>query len=268
MKPALSTCGKKIDESLFAALREADIGAVEISLGKKEIDALNYEEILSLSKRYGIELWSFHLPFMPFSEIDISRASLAENTVSYIKGLIDKASAIGIKMFVIHPSGEPIEDGDRQARMECAKRSLRTLAEYAAKKQCTLAVEDLPRSCLGRDSAELSELLSAHDALRVCFDTNHLLSEDIGHFIRTVGDKIVTTHFSDYDGIDERHWMPFEGRIDWGMLMRTLREVGYDGYVLYELGFATPKTITRERELTVRDFAENFEKLQRKAAFS
>ena len=41
-----------------------------------------------------------------------------------------------------------------------------------------IAVEDLPRTCLGRESSEMLELISVNDKLRVCFDTNHLLQKD------------------------------------------------------------------------------------------
>ena len=57
------------------------------------------------------------------------------------------------------------------------------------------------------------ELISADDRLRVCFDTNHLLKESIIDFIYNVGDKIITTHVSDYARENERHWLPGEGVI-------------------------------------------------------
>ena len=84
---------------------------------------------------------------------------------------------------------------------------------------------------------EIEELLSAHPSLRVCFDTNHLLGGRCPlEFVREIGDKIVSLHVSDYDGIDEKHWLPGEGIVDWAAIMDALDEVGYDGPFLYELG--------------------------------
>ncbi|MBQ9131364.1 MAG: TIM barrel protein, partial [Clostridia bacterium] len=128
-----------------------------------------------------MELWSFHLPFAPLSELDLSRPDLCDHTVEYFKGLIKEGSAIGIKRFVVHPSGEPIFDDMRATRLECAKKSLARLAEYAKNFDGIICVEDLPRSCLGRDSEEMLALLSAHEDLRACFDTNHLLSLEKPH---------------------------------------------------------------------------------------
>lgn len=198
---------------------------------------------------------------MPFEEIDISRKELCKHTVEYFCDLILKGLAIGIKRFVIHPSGEPIEDSERGKRLECAKESLKKLADFAEENGAVIAVEDLPRTCLGRDSGDILELVSAHPALRVCFDTNHLLGEDNVEFIKKVGDKIVTTHVSDYDFVNERHWLPGEGKQNWDALIKALSEAGYDGPWLYEIGFNCPKTIYRDRPLTCEDFKRNAEEL-------
>ena len=71
------------------------------------------------------------------------------------------------------------------------------------------------------------------------------------------GNKIVTTHVSDYDFVNERHWLPGEGKIDWQELLSTFKAVEYSGPWLYEMSFACPKTIYRERDLTFEDFVRN-----------
>lgn len=263
MKLALSTSGRNISRQTFEAYKAAEIEAMEISEGRKiNADAIDFPMIRALSDEYGVKLWSFHLPFGPFDEIDISQPSLAEYTVKYFCSLIDKATAVGIHTLVIHPSGEPIAEEDRPLRLECAKQSLFALAEYASAKGAVIAVEDLPRTCLGRSSSDILSLLSAHPALRVCFDTNHLLSESIVDFIKAVGDKIITTHVSDYDFVNERHWLPGEGKINWIQLRDALISVGYDGYWLYELGLSgSDWTIDRPRDLTHEDFSRNFNEI-------
>ncbi len=263
MKLALSTSGKNITRATFEAYKAAEIEAMEVSEGSiSGADAVDFPTIKTLSDEYGIKLWSFHLPFLPFETIDISQPSLADYTVKYFCSLIDKASSIGIKTFVIHPSGEPIANDDRPMRLECAKRSLALLAEYASSKGVVIAVEDLPRTCLGRNSSDIIELISAHPSLRVCFDTNHLLGENIIDYINAVGKKIITTHVSDYDFINERHWLPGEGAIDWLALRDALLKVGYDGYWLYELGLSGSSwTIDRPRALTHADLKRNFDEI-------
>lgn len=246
-----------ITEQLFCDMQNAGITDMEISVSKELSEELDYEKIEEWSKKYSVNLWSFHLPFWPFSEIDISKPEIARKSVEYLKGYIDKASKIGVDKFIIHASGEPIEDGERGVRMETAKKSLCALATYAAERGACVLVENLPRTCLGRNSSEILELLGAHKDLKACFDTNHLLGQDYVDFIHAIGKNIATTHISDYDFKDERHWLPGEGKIDWQRLIGALADVGYDEMWLYEIGLKASWTITRDRDLNIEDFAQN-----------
>ena len=258
------SCGGTVNEEIMAGHKAAGINTIEISVGNTQLaDALDFKEARRLADKYGIELWSLHLPFLPFNVIDPSVPALADYTVKYFCSFIDKATEIGIKTIVIHPSGEPIAESDRPMRLECAKKSLAALAEYAKARGAVIAVEDLPRTCLGRDSSDILELISAHPDLRVCFDTNHLLGESIADFIKKVGDKIITTHVSDYDEKNERHWLSGEGVIDWKALKDALIAIGYDGPWLYELGLdGSLPTIDRERRLEYSDFARNHDEIR------
>ena len=79
----------------------------------------------------------------------------------------------------------------------------------------------------------------------------------IADFIRKIGKKIATTHISDRDDINERHWLPGEGIVDWISVMDALGEVGYEGNWIYETGLSRPKTILRDRDMTFDDLVRN-----------
>lgn len=246
-----------INRQLFEAYSKAGIDAMEISMSSDDYDDINYKQLEKLSSQTGIELWSYHLPFAPFEKIDISNRATYKYTVEYFGELIKKASQIGIKRFIIHPSGEPIENEERRERMKCAKEGLEILAETAKKDDAVIAVENLPRSCLGKNSDEIAELIGDNDNLKVCFDTNHLLSEDPVEFIKKIGKKIITTHISDYDFVNERHWLPGEGKLKWNDILNALKDIEYDGVWMYEIGFSCPKTIIRDRDINCDDFVKN-----------
>ena len=72
-----------------------------------------------------------------------------------------------------------------------------------------------------------------------------------------MANKIVTLHVSDYDFINERHWLPGEGKIDWIEFMKKFNTIGYKGVWMYEVSFKAPKSIIRDRDLTFTDFYEN-----------
>lgn len=254
---ALSTSGAPVTETMLTACRDAGITHIELSYNKPAYDGMDLTAVAALIRAHGLTLWSLHLPFSRELDISLPDPALRAAVMACHTALMEKAAALGVKIFVIHPSSEPISDEDRPARMKQAKESLATLAGLAESLGVTLAVEDLPRTCLGNCSAEMLELLSAHPALRSCFDTNHLLGEDSIAYVRNVGDRIITTHISDYDFINERHWLPGEGKQDFLAILAALREIHYAGVWLYELGLGTPKSITRPRELTYADFGEN-----------
>ncbi len=258
-KIGLSTRNKFFSSELFTKYRDGGMEYMEIALTSEQYEALDFDEVASLSKDNDVKIWTIHLPYSLFVRVDLSRPELAAGTVEFYGDIIRKGSAIGVERYVVHPSGEPVETdaAQRALRMDCAKKHLAALADIAECYGATIAVEDLPRSCLGRTIAEMDEILSAHTSLRICLDTNHLLTEKVPDFIRHFGDRIVTTHISDCDFVNERHWLPGEGDNDWQDIFSAFREVNYSGIWLYEVGFACPDTIVRERELECADFINN-----------
>ena len=103
----------------------------------------------------------------------------------------------------------------------------------------SLAVENLPRTCIGRMGWEVARL--SESCAGVCFDVNHLLMEDHGAFLDAAASKVITTHLSDYDGVDERHWLPGMGTVSWKLVHDRLIDAGYQGPFLFELGLNAEK---------------------------
>ncbi len=253
-------CMGRADRDVFEAYAKAGVTLMEVSLNENVYPVTDFKEVAASSKASGVDIWSLHLPFYPFKTINIAAPDKAvrESTVLLHKEGIDNAAMMGAKVVVIHPSGEPNPDTERTERMQYAGECLAILADYAAQYDITVAVEDLPRTCLGNCIADIKQLISAHPKLRVCFDTNHLLLEKNSEFVKALGDKIVTLHVSDYDYLNERHWLPYEGKVNWVELVTLLEEAGYAGPFMYEIGFKTPDTIRRGRDLTFADFIENY----------
>jgi len=257
LKIGISTCDNKpLTLENLSLMKKSGISAIEISYSS--YDNFDFIEAKKNCDIAGIEIWSFHLPFMPFENIDPSSSDkdVQNSTFKLHANLIKKAAEIGIDKFVIHASAEPIEDNEREIRLGNAIKYISKLADFANELGAIIAVEDLPRTCIGRDSYDILKILSDNDKLRVCFDTNHLLTENIADFIEKVGDKIITVHVSDFDFVNERHWMPGEGDINWQELYAKLMDKGYNGVWMYELGLETPKSIIR-RPLKFEDICNN-----------
>ena len=140
---------------------------------------------------------------------------------------------------------------------------MKTLSELAVSLGGVLCVENLPRTCLSRCSDDMLKLLALDENLKVCFDTNHLLIEDPFVFIQKLASRIVTIHVSDYDFINEKHWLPGEGKLDFHKIYKALLDVGYRGIWNYEV---TPfqsktETIVRTKPLELTDFRQNADEI-------
>ena len=79
------------------------------------------------------------------------------------------------------------------------------------------------------------------DQIRICVDVNHFLQESSEDGVLALGSRIVTTHISDHDYINERHWLPGEGKINWMALIAAFERIGYDGAFNYECGTSVPE---------------------------
>lgn len=258
---AVSIGDKKfITKNGFSDMQKSNIKAIELSFN--DYTDIDFSEIKNFADEFNVKLWSLHLPFMPFEEIDISSTDneIREKTVDLICELISQSVDIGIDRFVVHASGEPVLPPVRTERKKCSRDSLYLISEFAKKYNSVIAVENLPRTCLGNCSSEINELTSVNDNLLICFDTNHLFLETAQDFVANLNKKIETVHISDYDFQYERHWLPLCGKIDWNLIINLLNKKKYNGPFMYEVSFSKGK-FPFESDLNFGDFYINYSNL-------
>ncbi len=223
----------RFDEALIKECANSGIEVLEHDCSWNDEDCdQDYVFVQQTAKKYGIYMQSVHLAMG--ERLDISSEEYGENTVKVMKKQIEKAGKAGVRYAVLHASSEPIEDWERNARLERAIKNIKILCEYADENGIVLCVEDLPRTCLCNNIDEMRAVLESDDRLMVCFDVNHLLKCSHREFVDAFGDRIVTTHICDYDFVDDRHWIPGDGKIDWAELCKLLEGIDYKGAFLYE----------------------------------
>lgn len=244
-----------LTEENFKAMSDGGMTAVELCLIRNPLE-LDFKKVHALANEHGIYIWSAHLPFK--HEWPLIQKTPEERKRAYDNNalLIERMSEIGVDKAVIHPSWITPDYIDRREALDIVKDALNRLADFAHTRGVQLAVENLPPVCLGNTCDEIVYLTNENPKLRVCFDVNHICFDTHEDFIDKLRDKIITLHISDFDFVDDRHWFPGEGKIDWIALYKKLCEAGYDGAWIYEL---SPGTVNehRSRPLTVRDFYNN-----------
>ena len=255
----MSMCDMDFGEKSFNDLAKNGIFDVEISRPLYEhYENFDFCGVKKMAESHGINIWSLHLPFAPRELIDISAVEKEKRnkTTDYLSELIKMGGSIGADKFVVHPSSEPITESERREKLKCAKESLSKLADVAERFNAVICFEDLPRTCLGNCIEEMKFLTEEDERLRICFDTNHITADKPENVIRELNDKIVTLHISDFDFIDEKHWIPGDGEINWSEVVKALEEIEYNGVWMYEAEFQS-----RSGKLAVSDFRKNAEKI-------
>lgn len=188
------------------------------------------------------EAWSVHAPFGGVDLASPDEDTRLRSTQDAIRAA-KLASAIGAQVLTVHPALEIPDAAPRSVRMQASGRSLADIADVCAPLGIRVAVEILPRKCIGNSLAELFAIVEAADRpnIGICLDTNHLFpASALVDVAREIGPRLATLHVSDNDDIDERHWLPMRGVIDWPAFVRSLPEINYTGPFMYEVGLARP----------------------------
>ena len=90
------------------------------------------------------------------------------------------------------------------------------------------------------------------DRFKICLDIGHavLTQDNPVEMVRICGDRLVVLHAHEVDGIYDLHTFPFSKfgqprlvspmRIDWELLMKTLKEINYEGNLKFEISIPGP----------------------------
>jgi sugar phosphate isomerase/epimerase len=214
----------------------------------------------------GLKVWSIHLPFSRTLNISVLDDTKREENVKLIAKMIELSAIFKPSRLVLHPSSEPIADSVRDQRIANSIQSIGILREYAKKTGAQLCMENLPRTCLGNTPEELLRIIENYTDVGICFDTNHYLQGTPLDFVRKAGHKIATLHVSDYDGTDERHWIPGDGNIRWGELVHHVRKSGYKGIFMFETtknrenNPVSPKQLANSFKIIEKEYVKYAEK--------
>lgn len=193
------------------------------------------QPLVDAIEQHKLRVWSVHLPFGTGWDIAHWLESERDAVCTSLKRVIDLTAGWKPRVYVLHGCLEPVSDAERPVRIARSIRSLKELDAYAAQYGARVALENLPRSCLANCSLETRAMAQAANDVPICFDVNHLLGEDHAAFIDALAERVITTHLSDYDGIDERHWLPGAGIVPWKLVVERLMASGYRGPFLFEL---------------------------------
>ncbi len=227
---------------------KAGFTATEFDLPVHYHEPINLSEIDDFLKAQyqplkdsGLKITSWHIPFGRYWDISSPDEGIRQGALKAHKELLNTLEPLDGVNLVIHPSFEPIKEEDRDKHILACQKSLAELAPIARDKGKRLALENLPRTCLGRTSVEMALLTMNGEICDVCMDTTHLFHETQENFLDVCGKWVVNTHLSDYlTGQNECHWVPGTGSLNWRAIFERLIALPYTGTYNFEVFHAAP----------------------------
>lgn len=256
---------------IIEALRSSQIKTFELnaSMFFYDYDRAIREDFKTMLKETGKRVISYHIPFAGSDDLSKSDETIRRRAVSRFRAHYAAVKEFNCKYIVLHPSEEVRTNvkAERDARIDQLRKSLLEIENDMKEMDVKLALEFLPRLCIGNTLADMEQILDGmnEDIFGVCFDVNHIMNQYplIPEMTRKLGKRLFTTHISDYNGIDECHWLPGNGVIDWKGFVQALEDIDYKGPFNYEI---LHQEGTIERQIQILE--ENFNNIKSMAGKS
>jgi D-psicose/D-tagatose/L-ribulose 3-epimerase len=227
---------------LLAKLKQAGFDGVELPIFAG--DLAHYQRIDRELKNLGLRCTAVTICTRDTNPISPD-AKVRQAGLNHLKSIIESAAAMGVENLCgpYHSalgefSGHPPTEDEKGRGADV----MRQAAEYAQKHKVMLAVEYLNRfECYflttAADCAAFVKRVD-HPHFRMMYDTFHanIEEKDLATAIRTAAPYMAHVHISEND-----RGTPGSGHVHWDESFKTIREVGYDGWLVIEaFGRALP----------------------------
>ncbi|MBW3538923.1 MAG: sugar phosphate isomerase/epimerase [Planctomycetes bacterium] len=229
-------------EPLLDSLKHMGYDGVELPVF--EMNAKKFEALGKKLDQIGLERTAVTVCSELANPIS-DKAEIRAAGVSHLKQAVDMCQAAGAEYLCgpIHSAlGVFSGKGPTADEWKWGKESLTKAAEHAQQAGVTLVVEYLNRfecyflNCAAETVRFVREVNHPH--LKMMYDTFHanIEEKDLAEAIRGCAAECVHVHISEND-----RSTPGQGHVDWDTTFATLKETGYDGWLMVEaFGLALP----------------------------
>jgi sugar phosphate isomerase/epimerase len=257
---------RPLNWALFDEFKQAGIESLELTDYHPEFSYTDDAGFMALElamRDLSLHLNSLHIHLEQFdSDFDLATLDTAqqEKTLTAYQQAVDVMEILEGGILVTHHIQIPEPDAPHHEEKRSAfLANLRTVAQYAAPKDVSFALENTPHGYT-REPTRLVQLIADVDEpnVGICIDVGHRnIVGDPVEALRISGKYLITLHLHDNHGEQDEHLPPERGNIDWNGVVETLGEIDYQGVFMHEL--------SRSEDLaTIRPNAERM--LKRKDA--
>ena len=230
---------------VVASLKEMGYDGVEIPVFEDNIDL--YTQWGARLQEMGLECTAVTVRGEEDNPISVDPAVRALGVENNKRALDNAAAAGAVRLVGPYHSALGVFSGQGPTEEEWkwGVDSMRQVAEHAETVGITLGVEALNRfeTYLLNTHADSARFIREvdHPNARMMYDTFHanIEEKDIAQAIRDCHDVCALVHISEND-----RSTPGSGNVDWDTNFNTLKEVGYDGWMVVEaFGLALPELV-------------------------
>lgn len=229
------------DPKWFEAVKRSKVRKFEfgaVGSDPPEAYARAVDNILAASETLGIQAASVHIPFGVTPWVAAREGERAE-ALAALRGLMKAWAPLRPPRYTLHGGSEADKTIPHQDQIRALRAFLAEILPDVEEAGTSLNIEYLPRTCLGNMPDELEEIVDGFppDRIGICLDVNHASprTEMMPELIRRLGPRINSFHLSDTDGVDECHWFPGFGIVDWPACMEEIRALERDVLLILEV---------------------------------
>lgn len=150
---------------------------------------------------------------------------------------IEVANVLGVDAVLLHP-GQLSANATYEQSWDWMLGELKEIAPLAEEKGVTVGIENVWNKFL-LSPKEMADFVDAVGSSRIgtYLDTaNMMLYGYPEHWIRGLGSRISRVHFKDFVRREKTFVPLMDGDTEWGTIVKDLRDIGYDSYVIHEVG--------------------------------
>ena len=257
------------DGPTTALTRIAEVGfrQVEIPWERPNLTPADWDaaDVRRLLDRLGLTARVVH---SPIGDADCGSLDEAKrrDSVARLAECFEPAARVGAEIVVVHANSPFIEytADNWRASWVSSGRSIGELAEKAAAAGVKIAVENLPKHDgyrPGHSMAEIRRLVAdLPEHVGLCLDTGHAAcgGHDLLDELADAGQRLFHLHLHDNDGLEDRHWAPGRGVIDWPAFLAKLDEMAFSGPRILEVaaGENAPQDVLTKILQTARNWSQ------------
>ena len=219
-----------------------------------EAELLHYaEDLKKRADSLGVVFGQVHAPYPTYFEGNGNTEP--SEILRIMKSSILIASALKSHYIVIHPNVPPsaVADGEVEAAVESNFAFYSNFFEDLKRSNVCVGIENMfnwdkaagkalptvasTAECMAYMTDRLNELCG-EKCFAACLDTGHAMLSgggDLPHMVHTLGSRLKLLHVHDNDAQRDRHWLPFDGVVDWKAFAKALAEEHYGGILSLEI---------------------------------